>query len=263
LARDVLDADLRWRDRARYADVHRRVRRHVVARIREGAGREQQRAVADLQFLHRGNAGIRGFYDWASLGEGYADGLRAGDAEAVMAMVERFETAESAALTRFWLERQPRAFMVFRRPGRDEPFGFAVMLALHAASAEERAADPGAAAMWAYALAHGAPRPGEEVFAITSYMDAEAYPGAVGVVQRGHDPVGAALRELPAAGVGLHRRVGRPRRDRAVHGPHRLRARPCGRLRGGRSALRRVRTRLAADRAGGVVRADGGARSGR
>ena len=51
----------------------------------------------------------------------------------------------------------------------------AQMLALHAASAAERAADPGAAAMWAYALAHGAPRPGEEVFAFRTYMDAEAY----------------------------------------------------------------------------------------
>jgi hypothetical protein len=175
LARDVLDADLRWRDRARYADVHSRVRRHVVARIRAGAGREQQRAAADLHFLHRGNAGIRGFYDWASLGEGYADRLRAGDAEAVVAMVERHETAESAALARFWLERRPRAFHVFRRPGREEPFGFAAFLPLHELNAAELAADPGAAAMWAYAQAHGAPRPGEEVFAFRTYMDAEAY----------------------------------------------------------------------------------------
>jgi hypothetical protein len=175
LARDVLDADLRWRDRSRYADIHRRVRRHVVARIRVTTGREQQRAAADLHFLHRGNAGIRGFYDWASLGEGYVDGLRAGDAEAVVAMVERYESPHSAAVARLWLERQPRAFLMFRRPGNDEPFGFAVMLALHAASAEERAADPGAAAMWAYALAHGAPRPGEEVYAFRTCIDADAY----------------------------------------------------------------------------------------
>lgn len=175
LARDVLDADLRWRDRERYADVHRRVRRHVVARIRAAAGREQQRAAADLHFLHRGNAGIRRFYDWASLGQGYADGLRTGDADAVVAMVERFESPQSAALAQFWLERQPHAFSMFRRPGRDEPFGFALMLELHAASAEERAVDPGAEAMWAYAVAHGAPRPGEEVFAFRTSMDAEAY----------------------------------------------------------------------------------------
>ena len=90
-------------------------------------------------------------------------------------MVERHETAESAALARFWLERRPRALLVFRRPGRDEPFGFAAFLPLHELSAAELAVDPGAAAMWAYALAHGAPRPGEEVFAFRTYMDAEAY----------------------------------------------------------------------------------------
>jgi AAA ATPase domain len=175
LAREVLDAELRWRDRARYVDIHRRVRRHVVTRIRESAGREQQRAAADLQFLHRGNPGIRRFYDWASLGHGYVDGLRAGDAEAVVAMIERHETPEAASLARFWLERQPRSFLLFRRPGADEPFGFATLLALHDASPAERAADPGAAAMWAYALEHGAPRPGEEVFAFRTCMDAEAY----------------------------------------------------------------------------------------
>jgi hypothetical protein len=92
-----------------------------------------------------------------------------------VAMIERHETAQGAALARFWLERQPRAFQMFRRPGAEEPFGFAIMLALHDASATERAADPGAAAMWAYALEHGAPRPGEEVWAFRSYMDVNAY----------------------------------------------------------------------------------------
>ena len=175
LARDVLDGDLRWRDRAGYGELHRRIRRHVVAGIRASQGREQQRAVADLHFLHRGNPAIRGFYDWASLGRAYADGLRPGDIEAVVAMAERHETPESAALVRFWLDRRPDAFVMCRSAEGGAPFGFAAHLALHAASDEERAADPGAAAMWAYAVAHGAPRPGEEVFANRFFMDADAY----------------------------------------------------------------------------------------
>lgn len=175
VARDVLDLDLRWRDRARYARMHGQVRRHIVARIRATTGREQQRASADLHFLHRANPGIRPFYDWESLGRHYIDELRGGDAEAIVAMVQRHETPQSARLARFWLERQPQAFAVFRDVGRPAPIGFAALLALHEASAEEIAADPGAAAMWAYALAHGAPRPGEEVFAGRFFMDAEAY----------------------------------------------------------------------------------------
>ena len=38
VARDVLDADLRWRDRASYADLHRRVRRHLVEQARRTSG---------------------------------------------------------------------------------------------------------------------------------------------------------------------------------------------------------------------------------
>lgn len=175
VARDVLDLDLRWRDRAAYAQMHRQVRRYVVQRIRTTAGREQQRATADLHFLHRANPGIRPFYDWDSLGKHYIDELRAGDEEAVVEMVQRHETPESAALARFWLERQPQAFAIFRDAAGPAPIGFAAILALHEASADEIAADPGTAAMWAYALAHGAPRPGDEVFAGRFFMDAEAY----------------------------------------------------------------------------------------
>ena len=75
VARDVLDLDLRWRDRAGYARMRRQVRRHVVHRIRTTAGREQ-RATADLRFLHRANAGIRPFYDWDSLGKHYLERCR-------------------------------------------------------------------------------------------------------------------------------------------------------------------------------------------
>jgi AAA ATPase domain len=175
LARDVLEADLRWRDRGAYADVHHGVRRHVVAHIRATSGREQQRAVADLHWLHRGNPGIRPFYDWSTLGQGYADVLRPGDEEAVIELVGRYEPPESVELVRFWLARQPDAFVMCRTAGRPEPFGFLARLALHEASEADLARDPGAASMWAYALAHGAPRPGEEVHAGRFYIDAEAY----------------------------------------------------------------------------------------
>ena len=55
LARDVIAADLRWRDPVAHERLHRRVHRHAVARVRATHGREHQQAVADLIFLHRGN----------------------------------------------------------------------------------------------------------------------------------------------------------------------------------------------------------------
>ena len=64
VARDVLDADLRWRDRASYADLHRRVRRHLVEQARRTRGLEQHRWSADIIFLHRNNPLMRSFWDW-------------------------------------------------------------------------------------------------------------------------------------------------------------------------------------------------------
>jgi pimeloyl-ACP methyl ester carboxylesterase len=51
VAREVIDADLRWRDPAAHRQVHLRVRRHVVTRIWGSEGRERERALADLMFL--------------------------------------------------------------------------------------------------------------------------------------------------------------------------------------------------------------------
>ena len=55
VARDILEADVRWRDPAAYADVHRRLRGYMIDNIRTQAGNPEalQQAVADLLFLVR------------------------------------------------------------------------------------------------------------------------------------------------------------------------------------------------------------------
>jgi hypothetical protein len=174
LARDVLDADLRWRDESAYRRLHGRIREHVVERLRTGAAR---RAEHDLLFLHRTNPAVRGFWDWMALGEARADAVRPSDHAALLAMTERFEGSESAAIAERWLDRQPRAFIVFRAGDEPEPIGFCLRLDLGAASDADRAADPGALAMWTYANAHAPPRPGEEVFASRMLVDRDAYQG--------------------------------------------------------------------------------------
>jgi hypothetical protein len=176
LARDVLDADLRWRDRGRYADLHRRVRAHIVDRAQHSHGAEQQRACTDIMFLHRTNPRMRPFLDWSSFGRAFADVLRDGDREPILSIAERHEGAESAALVAHWMDRQPDAFAVFRDSG-EEPIGFTAVLPLHAATEEDIAADPGARAMLAYAIGHAPPGPGEEVVAFRFFMDRDAYQG--------------------------------------------------------------------------------------
>jgi hypothetical protein len=174
LAREVIDADLRWRDPAAYREVHARVRRHMVKRISGSEGRARERAVADLMFLHRANPAASALWDWKSLGEVYADELRADDVEAVMTMVDRHEGAEAAAIANHWLERQPAAFCVFRGRG-PELLGFCAQIDLHEAGEDDIARDPGARAVWAHAQRHAPPRPGDEVLLARFMMDRDAY----------------------------------------------------------------------------------------
>jgi hypothetical protein len=174
LARDVIDEDLRWRDPDAYRDMHAQVRRHAVRRSSASKGRERWGALADLLFLHRANPAASALFEWKSLGELYADGLRDGDAEAIVTMVDHREGAESAAIAKHWLERQPAGFWVFRGPGL-ELLGFAAQIALHEAVDEDFARDPGARAVWAHAQRHAPPRPGDEVLLARFLMDRDLY----------------------------------------------------------------------------------------
>ena len=174
LARDVIDADLRWRDPGAYRDMHAQVRQHAVRRSSASKGRERWGALADLMFLQRANPAASALFEWKSLGEVYADGLRDGDAEAIVAMVEHREGAESAAIAKHWLERQPAGFWVFRGRG-PELMGFAAQIALHEAVDEDFARDPGARAVWAHALRHAPPRPGDEVLLARFLIDRDLY----------------------------------------------------------------------------------------
>lgn len=174
LARDVIEADLRWRDPDRYSSMHRGVRAHVRERIAAASGPEQRRAVTDLVFLHRSNPVVRPFWDWDTFGKAYAGALQPSDRAALLEMTERHEGSESAAIAERWMERQPEAFAVVRM-GRDEPIGYVALLALHEADREDIEADPGAAAMWEHAQRTAPPLPGEEVHAGRFLVDREAY----------------------------------------------------------------------------------------
>ena len=82
LARDVLDADLRWRDPEGYKDLFRRVRGHIYAALKSSRGREQQRAVFDLKFLFRNLPSVLSPVDWDAWGQHYPEPAGPGDAGA-------------------------------------------------------------------------------------------------------------------------------------------------------------------------------------
>lgn len=176
LARDALDADLRWRDPDGYRVVFRRVRAHLARSVRDARGREQQRAVFDLKFLFRNLPSVLSPVDWDQWGLHYPEPACAADHEAIAELAQAAEGEASTALVRRWLARQPEGFWVVRAEDGSVR-GFLGLLDLTAAADEDIAADPGARAAWDFAHRHVPPRPGETVTQTRFIVDRDAYQG--------------------------------------------------------------------------------------
>jgi hypothetical protein len=93
LAREVLDADLRWRDPDSFRDLHRRVLHYLVRRLQTRAGRDQQRAYFDLVYLSRNSPLMRPYYDWKAMGTAYAEPATPQDFLAFTARNRRLDRA--------------------------------------------------------------------------------------------------------------------------------------------------------------------------
>jgi hypothetical protein len=176
LARDALEADLRWRDPEGYRRVFRGVRAHISGRLQASQGHEQQRAISDAKYLFRRLPGIVAPVDWEAWGDHYPEPARPEDREPILELVLAWEGQEAAAIAKRWWERQPEGFFVVR--GQDGTIGgFLALLDLTRASAEDIAADPGAQAAWDYAKRQALPRPGEAVTQSRFIIDRAAYQG--------------------------------------------------------------------------------------
>ena len=138
-------------------------------------GLEQQQALADLMFLHRANPAAVAIWDWESLGQVYADALRPGDGEAVLAMVSATRgPSRRRSPSTGWAASRAR-FAVFRGAGA-EPLGFLAQLALHEADQEDlRRATPARGRPGSTRMRNAPPRPGEEVLVGRFFMDRDAY----------------------------------------------------------------------------------------
>lgn len=176
LARDVIVADLRWRDQTAFADLHRRVRAHLVERIAASEGATLRQVVKEAMFLHRANPLVSSYWDWDTFSRVHADKMAPADRPRLLEMIERHEGAGSAAIAELWMERQPHGFVVTRMGG-SEPVGVAGVIALHEASDSDLKMDPGALSMWEHAQRHSPPRPGEQVRAARFLVDGDAYQG--------------------------------------------------------------------------------------
>jgi hypothetical protein len=173
VAREVLDADFRWRDPDGYLESHRRIWRHLRQRLLNTSGRAQQRVFFDKLFLHRGNATGGRFHDYMTLGSVFAQTATASDRATIVDTVRKCEGEESTHIAEYWLDRQPEAFQIARGP-RDEMLGFVATLLLREELVEDAEEDPAVRGAWSFAR-RGRLRAGEEMVHHRFHMSREGY----------------------------------------------------------------------------------------
>jgi hypothetical protein len=176
LARDVLDADLRWRDAAEYRRIFRQVAGHIRSRLRDLRGNEQQRAISDLKFLFRHIPGVLSPIDWEAWGQHHPEAARPHDRDHILDLIAAAEGDEAARIAAVWWAAQPEGFSVLR-DSSDRVRGVICLLDLTAAPEDVRARDPGAQRVWDHAHAERPPRTGEVVTQTRFIVDGEAHQG--------------------------------------------------------------------------------------
>lgn len=176
LAREVLDADWRWRDSDGRQRLRERLHPLLVSRIQTAQGLELQRAWFDYFYLMRESPTIAPYFDWTAIGSAYAEPATPADHAAIVAMVARHQGDQSARIAAHWLARQPQAFLAFRTVA-GELFGFLAQLTIHDAAPCDLEADPAVAAALRYAERRAPAKPGEEIVYLRFWMSAEHHQG--------------------------------------------------------------------------------------
>lgn len=174
VVREVLIADLRWRNPDRYIELHQRSRSYYMKLLEQVKGVEQQRVLLDYIFLHRDNPSVRPRFTWQQDTSLTTEPMQQGDVSAIMTMVTEHEGQESAKIAANWLSRQPQNVVVFREKDGSVA-GFILLLALDLASYDDLRIDPAAIAATRY-LQNNAPlRPGEGATMFRFWMAKSTY----------------------------------------------------------------------------------------
>ncbi|MCM2422827.1 AAA family ATPase [Streptomyces sp. RKAG293] len=163
-ARETLAADLRWRAPNAFLTMRRRLAEEYLRLLREGTEERISVVPDELFYLFRemGSRARRG--NWTREEEVHERALQPDDIEVVLRMAEETEGRASADLVRYWLERQPRGFGVYRSVTTGEIVAFTGRLVLPAPpDPQDLATDPVVAAAWEYTEATAPVRPGEHI----------------------------------------------------------------------------------------------------
>lgn len=183
LAREAITADLRWRNSARYTQLHQRARAYYMAALAQKDSVVQQQALSDYIYLDRDHPLVRSSFAWQESGAIFTDTLRPTDHSAVLAMIEEHEGPAAARLAAHWLAQQPAGVKVLR-DALGAPQGVLVLVALEGANVETRAVDPATQTVWRY-LEQTAPlRPGERATLARFWLARTTYQGVSPIQSR-------------------------------------------------------------------------------
>jgi hypothetical protein len=175
VVRNILEADLRWRDPEGYAAIHRAIRRHLLERLQSCAEEDKLQAVREVLFTLRRSPVMMAFFHWRGNEDVFGDRYREADRQDVLDLARKAEGPELAAIVDYWLGRAPEAFLVCRRTSTGLPVGFSAWLRLTEPDEGDRRADPVIDEAWNHVAQKGALRDGEHLGICRFFVDPEHY----------------------------------------------------------------------------------------
>ncbi|MEU6235976.1 ATP-binding protein [Kitasatospora sp. NPDC047058] len=163
-ARETLAADLRWRAPNAFVTMRQRLAEEYLRLLREAPEERVWTVTDELFYLFREGEIIARLRTWSREDEVHDRPLHPDDLDVVLRMAAQTEGPASAELVRYWAQRQPQAFSVYRLVSTGRIVAFTARLALPApADPEDLATDPVVAAAWEYTDATAPVRPGEHI----------------------------------------------------------------------------------------------------
>jgi hypothetical protein len=178
LVRELVDADVSWRDPSGYRNRHQRIRAHLLEQMRHTPPDGIPQAALALTYLHRRNGFVSRFVTWTTdphLREvPYRPELR----EELLRFIDITEGSAASETAAHWLLAQPRAFRLYWDTQRQEPVGALAWLPFDATCLKDIARDPLATAAWQHAQATRPLRPHEHVVLARLYGAAPLCSGA-------------------------------------------------------------------------------------
>ncbi|HHO55216.1 MAG TPA: ATP-binding protein [Trueperaceae bacterium] len=174
LVREIIDADLKWRNPDYYAEIHKRARAYYTKRLLNTRGSSQRRVLIDNIYLHRHNPVVKPFYSWENLANVFSERATEADHDAVLEMIKVNEGPEAFEQAKSWIELQPEGLRVYRDINNKIT---GMMLTLELTKADEAFIEraPATKSVFDFSKRFAPAREAEEIIFFRFWMATEGY----------------------------------------------------------------------------------------